>query len=396
MNVTTFIAKRYLRPRRLSYVGIIGVISVFGIVLGTAALIIVMSLFNGFRGVARDLMTSFGPHIRIYEASAHKGPQFTFTEAEREHLGMSPVWLSKLVLRAPSGMSVVYAQGNMTSDKRAMNALAASVIYGSSSLEPAAGLYRVVVSLGVAQNLQLMLGDTVEMVSPQQIESGIAGMSIPAGARAVVGGVFQSNSSRDIDATYIICSSDLMQGLTGKGPSAWDLRLQNPDHARDTAAYLSSAYSWVGRIETWEDMNRCVYDTMKLERMGSFIVLMLIVVVAAFNIVISLTMGVVEKRQDIQVLKTIGLTNSMIRSVYVKQGLAIGLLSVSIGTVLGLAFCFGQQQFHWITFDMQQGFLIPALPIDVEAVDVLIVVALGIALAACAAIYPARRAASSQ
>jgi lipoprotein-releasing system permease protein len=393
MNVTTFIAKRYLRPRRLSYVGIIGVISVFGIVLGTAALIIVMSLFNGFRGVARDLMTSFGPHIRIYEADAHGGPQFTLTAAERERWNMSPVWLSKLVLRAPSGMSVVYAQGNLPDDERAMYARTTSVIYGSSNLTPADGLPRVVVSLGVAQNLQLMLGDTVEMVSPQQIESGIAGMSIPTGARAVVGGVFQSNSSRDIDATYIICSSELIQGLTGKGPSAWDIRLQNPEYARDSAAYLASLYSLEGCIETWEDMNRGVYDTMKLERMGSFIVLMLIVVVAAFNIVISLTMGVVEKRQDIQVLKTIGLTNSMIRSIYVKQGLAIGLVSVTIGALLGLAFCFGQQQFHWIAFDMQQGFLIPALPIDVEAVDVLIVVALGIVLAAIAAIYPARRAA---
>jgi lipoprotein-releasing system permease protein len=393
MNVTTFIAKRYLRPRRLSYVGIIGVISVFGIVLGTAALIIVMSLFNGFRGVARDLMTSFGPHIRVYEATAHVGPQFTFTTAERERWNLSPVWLSKFVVRAPSGMSVVFAQGNMLEDERAKTALSSAVIYGSPNLVSTDGFPRVVVSLGVAQNLQLMVGDTIEMVSPQQIESGIAGMSIPSGARAVVGGVFQSNSSRDVDATYIFCASDLMKSLTGKGPSAWDLRLQNPDRARDTATYLASLYSWIERIETWEDMNRGVYDTMKLERMGSFIVLMLIVVVAAFNIVISLTMGVVEKRQDVQVLKTIGLTSSMIRSIYIKQGLAIGLISVTIGTLLGLAFCFGQQQFHWIAFDVQQGFLVPALPIDVEAIDVLIVVALGIALAASAAIYPARRAA---
>jgi lipoprotein-releasing system permease protein len=385
MNVTTFIARRYLRPRRLSYVGIIGVISVFGIVLGTAALIIVMSLFNGFRGVARDLMTSFGPHIRIHGA--------TFSAAEQERWHMSPVWLSKLVLRAPSGMSVVYAQGTSLGDEQAMRALSVAVIYGTSHLEPVDGVARVVVALGVAQNLQLMLGDTIELVSPQQIESGIAGMSMPTGARAVVGGVFQSNSSRDVDATYIYCSSNLMQGLTGKPASAWDIRLQNPEHARDTAAYLANLYSLDGSIETWEDMNRGVYDTMRLERIGSFIVLMLIVVVAAFNIVISLTMGVVEKRQDIHVLKTIGLTNSMIRSIYIKQGLAIGLVSVSIGTVLGLAFCFGQQQFHWIAFDMQQGFLIPALPIDVDAIDVLIVVAVGIALAASAAIYPARRAA---
>ena len=261
MNVTTFIARRYIRPRRLSFVGIIGVISVFGIVLGTAALIIVMSLFNGFRGVARDLMTSFGPHIRI--TGAH------FTQQEAERWNAKPVWLSKLVMRAPSGMSVVQAQGTVLTDKDTRNALASAIIYGSSDLEAVGGSPRIVVSLGVAQNLQLAFGDTVTLISPQQIESGIAGMSIPAGARAIVGGVFQSNSSRDIDATYIFCSSDMLQGLTGNPASAWDIRLQNPDHARDTAAYLAGLYRLGGLTETWEDMNRGVYDTMQLERIGS-------------------------------------------------------------------------------------------------------------------------------
>lgn len=394
MNVTTFIARRYIRPRRLSFVGIIGIISVFGIVIGTAALIIVMSLFNGFRGVARDLMTSFGPHIRITSTDLSNGvTALTPGELERWHL--QPVWLSKLVMRAPSGMSVVQAQGNLLTDKESARSLASAITYGSPSITSAGGLSRVVVSLGVAQNLQLALGDTVTLVSPQQIESGISGMSIPTGAMALVGGVFQSNSSRDIDATYIFCSSDLLSGITGKPASAWDMRLQNPDHARDTAALISSLYSLDGHVQTWEDMNRGVYDTMKLERIGSFIVLMLIVVVAAFNIVISLTMGVVEKQQDIRVLKTMGLTNSMIRSIYVKQGLAIGLVSVAIGTLIGVGLCMGQQQFEWISFDMQQGFLIPALPIDIDVEDVLLVVAVGIALSAAAAIYPARRAARS-
>lgn len=305
------------------------------------------------------------------------------------------MWLSKLVMRAPSGMSVVQAQGTLLSDTDTRRALASAVIYGSPKLEPLGAMPRIVVSLGVAQNLQLALGDSVTLISPQQIESGIAGMAIPTGARAIVGGVFQSNSSRDIDATYIFCSSDLLQGLTGKHANAWDIRLQDPDHARDTAAYLAGLNTMDGFIDTWEDMNRGVYDTMQLERVGSFIVLMLIVVVAAFNIVISLTMGVVEKQQDIRVLKTMGLTNSMIRSIYIKQGLAIGLFSVAIGMVLGIGLCVGQQQFHWIAFDMQEGFLIPALPIEIHAIDVLIVATVGVLLSASAAIYPARRAARS-
>lgn len=395
MNITTFIAKRYIRPQRLSFVGIIGVVSVFGIVLGTASLIIVMSLFNGFRGVARDLMTSFGPHIRIH-ASANERGVASFTPDEAMRWNMHPVWLSKLVMRAPSGMSVVNAQSNLAEDAEAIRALTSSIVYGTAELSPVDGIPRIVVALGVAENLQLGLGDTVSLVSPQQVEAGIAGASIPSGAQAVIAGVFQSNSSRDIDATYIFCSQELLQSLTGKSASAWDIRLQNPEHAHDTARVIASLYSLDGYIDTWEDMNRGVYETMQLERIGSFIVLMLIIVVAAFNIVVSLTMGVVEKQRDIRVLKTMGLTNSMIRSIYIKQGLAIGLFSVAIGTVIGVGLCLGQQQFHWIAFDMQQGFLIPALPIDIEMPDVLVVVTVGILLSASAAIYPARRAARSE
>ncbi|MBM4178145.1 MAG: ABC transporter permease [Ignavibacteria bacterium] len=387
MNFTSFIAKRYLRPRRLSFVGIIGIVSIFGIVLGTASLIIVMSLFNGFRGVARDLMTSFGPHIRVHAAA--------FSEKEAQRWNMQPVWLSKLVMRAPSGMSVVQAQSSSTSDAEARRALASSIIYGSSELGNAGTIPGIVVALGVAQNLQLGLGDTVSLVSPQQVEAGLAGASIPSGAQAIVSGVFQSNSSRDIDETYIFCTPELLSSLTGQPAAAWDIRLQNPEHARDTANIIASEYSLEGFVDTWEDMNRGVYDTMRLERIGSFIVLMLIIVVAVFNIVVSLTMGVVEKQRDIRVLKTMGLTNAMIRSIYIKQGLAIGLLSVAIGTIIGIGLCLGQQQFHWIAFDMQQGFLIPALPIDIETSDVLVVVAVGILLSASAAVYPASTAARS-
>lgn len=381
MNVTTFIARRYLRPRRLSFVGIVGLISVFGIVVGTAALIIVMSLFNGFRGVARDLMTSFGPHIRITGA--------TFTQKEIDHWNMSRVWLTKMVVQAPSGMSVVYAQGNEIGDERVARPLKNAVIFGTSDLASQDLMPHIVVSLGVAQNLQLMLGDTVTMLSPEQIESSVTGQGMPTGARAIVGGVFQSNSSRDIDASYVFCSSSLISRLTGRPATTYDIRLDNPDNARDTAQAIAAMYSLQGFVQTWEDLNRGIYDTMKLERLGSFIVLLLIVVVAAFNIVISLTMGVVEKQRDIVVLKTMGCTNAMIRSIYLKQGLSIGLVSVFLGTLIGISLCLGQIHFQWIAFDMSQGFLIPALPMKIDATDITVVAGTGLVLAMLAAWYPA-------
>ena len=131
---------------------------------------------------------------------------------------------------------------------------------------------------------------------------------------------------------------------------------------------------------------------MKLESMGSFIVLALIVLVASFNVLVSLTLGVVEKRRDIAVLLTIGLQPKDIRRIYLVQGLTLGGIAVVLGVAIGLFVSWGQITFQWITFDMSAGFLVPALPMEIQALDVALTAAVGLALAATAAIYPAARA----
>jgi lipoprotein-releasing system permease protein len=123
-------------------------------------------------------------------------------------------------------------------------------------------------------------------------------------------------------------------------------------------------------------------------------VLLLIIIVAAFSILVSLTMGVVEKRHDIAMLKTMGMTNKMIARIYVWQGLLIGLISAGLGTIIGLAVCFGQLHFQWIRFDMSQGYLIPALPLNVQTADVVITALCAVIVSSGAAIYPAMRAAA--
>ena len=254
-------------------------------------------------------------------------------------------------------------------------------------------MYGAVVAAGLCETLNLYLGDTITLISPTQIEAAITTMMMPSGRRVVVRGIFQSNVSREIDASYIYVSDIVMKGLLrSEEPTAWDIRLDNPQNATAFAQGLRASMGPDARIETWEDMNRGIYDTMRLERIGSFIVLTLIILVAAFNILVSLTLGVVEKRRDIAILKTVGLTDTQIRNVFLYQGLMIGLISVSVGVVIGLAVCIGQQTFHWISFDMSQGFLVPALPLEVHSLDVATVAIVGLVLACTAAIYPAHRA----
>lgn len=387
MNIDLTIALRYLRPRRFSFIGLIGVLSGLGIIIGTAALIIVMSLFNGFRDVAHDLMTSFGPHLRVTATSGS-----TIDGASRN---WSPVWRTSLVVQAPQGTSVVQAVGITESDLSTRRVLQQAMIGGKAELSLSGGAAGAVVSSGVAQSLNLFLGDTLRVISPRQIESALTMMSMPLGTPVVVVGVFQSNASRDIDASTVYLSAEVIKPLIASTePTEWHVRIDQPERSEQVAASLAASLGSTARIETWQQINSGVYDTMRLERLGSFVVLLLIIVVAAFSILVSLTMGVVEKRHDIAMLKAMGMTNTMIAKIYVWQGLFIGVISSGLGTMIGLGLCWGQMHFQWIRFDMSQGYLIPALPLDVQTVDVVATAACAVMVSSAAAIYPAMRAAA--
>ncbi len=387
MNLDLTIALRYIRPRRFSFIGLIGVLSSVGIIIGTASLIIVMSLFNGFRDVAHDLMTSFGPHIRIAPLNG--------SSVDGTARGWSPIWTSTLVVQAPQGTSVITGVGVASDDAATRAALRYTMLAGTATLHVQDAVGRAVVSSGLAQSLHLYLGDTLRLISPQQIESSLTMVSFPTGAPIIVQGVFQSNASRDVDASTIYMPAETIAPLIGATlPTEWHARLTDPDVSEQAAALLRSELGATAKVETWQQLNRGVYDTMRLERLGSFLVLMLIVVVAAFSILVSLTMGVVEKRHDIGVLKAMGLTNAMISRIYIWQGLIIGLVSSGIGTVVGLGLCYGQITFQWISFDMSQGYLIPALPLSIHPADVIVVSLSAVVIASAAAIYPARRAAA--
>ena len=395
MKVSTFIALRYVRPQRLTFMSIIGLLSMVGIAIGTAALIVVMSMFNGFRSVADNLMIGFGPHLRI---TAVNGGMIVDTQrvlSVVRSVGLAtPIATSRVVLQRAGITGVATAIG--VSHTARMDGVRKSIVVGQYNTQPddASGLPGIVIGVGLAEQLQVFLGDTVTLLSPAMIEVAMTSMARPTGRAAVIRGMFQSNAMRDIDYGTVITSDVLVQNLSRrKGIDAIDVLVEHP---RDVAAIAASLRSNVGatlQVDTWQDLNRGLYDTMKLERLGSFIVLALIVVVAAFNILVTLTLGVSEKRRDIAVLKTMGATDSVVARVFRVQGLVIGLMSVMLGTLCGLGLVLGQQTFQWVRFDSAAGYLVPALPVELHVADVLATAATGMLLSSIAAIYPARRAA---
>jgi lipoprotein-releasing system permease protein len=382
VNPTTALALRYVRPRRLSAIGLIGGISVVGIAVGTAALIIVLSLFNGFRNVAIDSMTSSGPHLRVM---GH--PPIDVREIGGARL-VQPVYQSTLVVQLPGRSTAARALG--IRNELAEYDVARATMIGTASVENRGGITGAVISLDIAEALNVYIGDTLSLIAPEAIESSLLTMSIPSGSRVQVRGILTPTSDGASNAPQMYVLDSVVATIAPASTTRYTyIRLDDPHRAED-AAQITRARGL--QVETWRDLHRTMFDMMRLERIGSFIVLSLIVIVAAFNILVSLTLGVMEKRRDIAILKAIGATDRQVHRIFQLQGLVLGVGSVLVGSIVGVGLCIGQRTFSWIRFDVTQGYAIPALPVDVHAIDVAVAASIGIILAIVASQYPARRA----
>lgn len=395
MKITTAIALRYIKPRRRSVIGFIGLLSMIGIAIGTAALIVVMSIFNGFRSVADQVMVGFGPHLRIMPANGVVLDDTASLVAAARSIGtVIPVAASRVVIQRDGITAVATANGvPMTArlDGVRQRLVAGRVLTHGQTVDDLPGL---VVGIGLAEKLQTYIGDTVTVLSPEMIERALTSMIRPSGRKAIVEGVFQANTVREVDHSTFFTADRLIHELTRRDAiSSVDVLLSDPMLADAAAASLRQRVGNAVQILTWKDLNKGLYDTMKLERVGSFVVLALIIVVAAFNVLVTLALGVGEKRRDIALLKTMGVADVDVARIFRMQGVLIGAIAVTIGTVVGVGLVAGQRTFHWIAFDPAAGYLVPSLPVELQVWDVVATALTGLCLAAIAAVYPSRRAA---
>jgi lipoprotein-releasing system permease protein len=174
--------------------------------------------------------------------------------------------------------------------------------------------------------------------------------------------------------------------------SGIELRLDDLERAPAVKADLQRHIGGSFRVQTWYDLQRSLYDVMRLEKWGASFVLALIIVVAAFNIVGSLTMIVIEKRRDLGALQAMGASRSDIRRIFLLEGVLVGVIGSGLGLVLGLGLAFAQQQFGLVPLAGAESFIIDAYPVDVRAWDVVLIVLVAVGLCAAASVYPAARA----
>jgi len=398
MAFERLIARRYLRSKRqVRFINIIMLVSVIGITVGVAVLVVMLSVFNGFSKVVTGVLVAFDPHLRV-EAAQGKGFALTDTvrralDDDREIRAWSPFVASKALLVTPVQNRVVMVRGVVDSAVGDVSGLREATTFGEFSLRGTPGSPGLVLGLTLADRLGAVVGADVAVVSPAGAEAALVQFGQPPVRRTRVTGIYDSNN-KDYDLHYAFMDIDAARQLFRFGDlvSGVEIRLHDIARAEEVQGRLAAALGPGFRVLSWYDLHRDLYSVMQIERWGAFIILSLIIAVASFNVLGSLTMAVMEKRRDIGVLRAMGASRGSITRIFMFEGLLVGVIGTALGLALGLLVCWLQLTFRIFPLD-QTVYIIPAIPVDVRPADLLTVAAASMALSGAASLIPALRAA---
>lgn len=398
MNLARAIAFRYLRSkRRFGFVTVISLISIGGVTVGVAALVIVLSVFNGFNGLVTSILLNFDPHIRIEGARAQPLQEYTgliqTLKNDPEVSGFAPFISGKALVVFRNMNRVITLKGVDQESVDAVSGIRNTMVLGSFDVSRK-GRDGIVLGLTLADRLGALVGDTISIVSPAGTEPALLQIGQPMIRRFVVNGIYESRN-KEYDGLHGFISLTAAQELfeIGEAVHGLEVRMHDVNNTERLSGSLRETFSPQFRILTWYDLHRELYSMMEIERWMAYIILSLIIGVASFNLLGSLTMSVIEKTRDIGILQSMGMPKSAIQRIFMIQGLSVGVLGSLFGTVIGIVTVFLQQEFHLVPLDPTV-YIIPAIPVDLHVEDVILVPATAILLCSVAAFYPSRRAAT--
>ena len=389
MSFEPFVALRFLKAkRRIGLISFISIISVAGIAIGVAALVIVLSVFNGFNSFAIQQLVGFDPHLRITSSgsTAINGDSL-ISQLNIPHMVSATPFIEGRSAIMREGVTQIAEIRGITKEKEDEE------IHSALNLSPLSpGGRTIVLGSILAQNLQVGLGEEVSIISRQGLELALTQVAQPTTIPVRVAGSFSLNQEYDTHIAFTDLETarelfDMPEGVMGV-----EIRLEDFEQAEKEAEVLRSQLGDTYRIETWQDLHRDLYGAMQLERWAAFAILMLIVIVAVFNVLGSLTMTVIEKHRDIGVLKAMGGDDRAILRIFLYEGGLVGVIGTVVGLVLGIGLVLLQQEYGLVSLDTTN-YLLPAVPVEMHWQDVLLVALTALFLATLAAVYPARRAA---
>lgn len=399
------IAWRYLRSRRGSrLLSLISVIAIGGVIVGVSALIVIMGVMTGLQRDLREKILIASPDLRVLTFGDDlKMPAWQATRArvaqEPGVVAVSPFVLTQAGINAGHDYAEgVFVLGIEPSRKglKEVTSIRQYAIGGDFTFRTPEGDRRgVVLGSRLAQRLGVLAGaDSITLIplSGAKFNAALGGI-VPRVERFPVTGVFETGMY-EYDNSYVLMDVGVAQQLAGLDTAVTGLEVRTTDRWRAPAvtASLNEKLGFPYRAEDWQSQNSSLFKALQLEKMGMSFILLLIVVVAAFNIVSTLTMVVTDKTREIGILRTMGMPAASIRRIFLAQGVVIGVVGTLLGTALGLGAAYAIDHYHLIGLDPSVYF-IDHLPVATAAPDVGLVVVASLVIAALATIYPARQAA---
>jgi lipoprotein-releasing system permease protein len=398
------IAARYLRSRRSArFVSLITLIATGGVIVGVMALIVVMGVMNGLQADLREKILVASPHLRLLTYG--EGLRLedwrrvkSVADAHPAVLASAPFVLSQGLLSAGHDYSQGVAVLGIEPDTGAMSVTALPRHFLSGDLRFATTRDDVdgaiVLGRRLAERMSAFPGDRVRMASPGGRFSAAIGAYVPKFWYFEVTGHFETGMF-EYDDTYVVMPRPLAQIYAGldSAVSGLDLRLRDPWRAPEVGRELEEALGgYPYRSLDWQTQNASLFSALKLEKLAMGLILLLIVIVAAFNIVSTLTMVVADKTREIGILRAMGLPAVSVRRLFVFQGAVIGVVGTALGSGLGLVLARLIDRRHLIRLDPSVYF-IDHLPVRVDPLDVVLIVGASVLVAVLATVYPARQAA---
>ncbi len=394
---------RYTRAgratRRNGFISFISGVSMLGIALGVAALIIVLSVMNGFQKEVRDRMLSVVSHVEIFapNGQAMQDVATTMRQAKQhpEVIGAAPFVAAQGLIARGEDMKGVIVRGIDPEREGEVTDLAAANAQVLQQLTP--GSFNIVLGQELAHQMGVQVGDTVTLIAPsgQVTPAGV----VPRLKQMTVAGTFDSGHYEYDSAMVMLHHEDAQRIFRLEGPTGIRLKLKNLHEAPRVVQELSGMITEFLYLRDWTQQNKTWFAAVQVEKRMMFIILTLIVAVAAFNLVSTLVMTVTDKRADIAILRTLGASPASIMGIFMVQGAMVGVIGTFAGLALGLLVACNIdvivpaiEQALGASFLPKDIYLISKMPSEPQSSDIMPIAIISLILAFVATIYPSWRA----
>ncbi|MBW2622464.1 MAG: lipoprotein-releasing ABC transporter permease subunit [Deltaproteobacteria bacterium] len=401
MPFETFIAWRYFKAKRKqTFISMITVISLSGVAVGVMALIIVLAVMSGVQSTWKDKILGVNSHIVVLKYG-QSITDYTKIISELESVkgvaSAEPYILSQVMLGAFGGVSGAILKGIDPDLAARGTTLSQSMVAGRlDDIKDGAGssdgpALAVILGKELAGQLGVVSGDSIRVISPMGRVTPLGGRA-PRTRNLTVAGLFKSGMY-EYDSTLAYISISQAQDFLNLGASVTGLEVR-VDDIYDARTIKEAILARLGPefwARDWMEMNRNLFWALKLEKLAMIVILSLIVLVAAFNIVSTLTIVVMQKARDIAILKSMGATSSNILKIFIFQGLVIGMAGTILGLIGGIVFSRLLAYYEFIKLPSDV-YYIDTLPVRMEFPDVALVVCLAVTISFLATLYPAWQA----